>query len=163
MCLEEPPPPPCHAGLSKMASAGTPPNPARPRAPHHPPSRQVDPTSERTPEPEAKAAPILAPRAPSPLNTQMSPGSPAAISGSSSCPIGLNHSMTPPASLTQRRGCLSRLATWYLPKIPQALSAPSRPRGLLARFSQGRGGMQLASTEHPSLISTHSGSCSPAG
>ena len=56
-----------------MASAGTPPNPARPRAPRHPPSRQGDPTSERTPEPEAKAAPILAPRAPSPLNTQMSP------------------------------------------------------------------------------------------
>lgn len=65
--------------------------------------------------------------------------------------------MTPPASLTQRRGCLSRLATWYLPKIPQALSAPSWPRRAPASLSQGRGRTQLASTEHPSLISSTPG------
>lgn len=52
---------------------------------------------------------------------------------------------------------MSRLATWYLPKIPQALSAPSWPRRAPASLSQGRGRTQLASTEHPSLISSTTG------
>lgn len=142
-------------------AAGTPPTPrgpgAHPRVTLHPARetrRQNGPQNLKQ-----GAAPILAPRAPLLLNTRMSPQ--LSTLCSSSCPIGLNHSMTAPASLTQRRRCLSRLATWYLPKIPQALCPFLAPEALLPVFPREGAGRSWQA-EHPSLISS-TGSCSPAG
>lgn len=137
-----------------MASAGTPPNPTQP-GPHHPPSRQGDQTSEWTPKPEAKGAPILALKAPSPLNTQMS----LQLSCCNFRRLLLphqpeSHTMTPPASLTQRTGCLPRLAAWNLLKIPQALSAPSWPQGAPAMSFPGKG-WDTAGKHRASFIDKH--------
>ena len=62
--------------------------------------------------------------------------------------------MTPPASLTQRRGCLSRLAAWNLQKILQALCPFLAPGGschVFPREGVGHSGKHQASfiDEHP--------------